>query len=322
MLLGRTARLVLFEEVVMRNHSSTFEARPTPGRNRVLALGVVAGLAGLGVLVPTIASGSARNTSGSGAALQALQRPLLASLSGAAETPAAGDPDGSGAAAVTIDAVTGEICVDLRVAGIATAAAAHIHRGATGVSGPVVVALTAPTPTSSACVIAAPTLAAEILTTPAAFYVNVHNGEFPAGAIRGQLVAGSTTSGSIQLLPEPLRAYDSRTVADGAITAGTTRTVSLGTGVTGVGIMQIAVPPGATAAMVRLTITDSVGAGFLKMYSAALTTAPATASANWYEPNSILGSDSTVAVDAEARVKITAGVNSTQFVIDVVGYIF
>ena len=296
--------------------------RSTSGRNRARALGAFVGVAGLGVLVPTVASGSARSTSGSGAAVQAVQRPFLASLSGAEETPALGDPDGAGAAAVTIDPATGEICVDLRVSNIATAAAAHIHRGALGVSGPVVVALTAPNPTSSACAAALPALALEISTNPGGFYVNIHTPDFPAGAMRGQLAVGTTTSGSIQLLAEPLRAYDSRSTPEGAITAGTTRIVSLGTGATGAGVMQIAVPPGATAAMVRLTITDSVGAGFLKMYSAALTNAPATASANWYEPNSILGSDSTVAVDAAGRVKITAGVNSTQFVIDVVGYIF
>ena len=61
--------------------------------------------------------------------------------------------------------------------------------------------------------------------------------------------------------------------------------MSLGTGVDGAGVSHIAVPPGAVAAVVKLTVTDTLGeGGFLKMYSAALTTAPATASVNWDGP--------------------------------------
>ena len=306
----------------MRNQSSTSVEPSRSRRNRALGIGAVVGLAGLGVLVPTIASGSARNTAGSGAALQAMQRPFLAAMTGAAERPTVGDPDGTGAAAVTIDTTTGEICTDLRVASIATPTAAHIHRGGPDVAGPVVVPLNTPNPTSATCATVVPALAAEIATTPGGFYVNVHNAEFPGGAVRGQLVAGATTSGSIQLLPEPLRAYDSRVSGQSAITPGTPRMVSLGTGRNGAGATQIAVPPGATAAMVRLTITDTVGGGWLKMYSAALTTEPATAAANWSQSGSTLGSDSTVGVDAEGRVKILAGFGSTHFVIDVVGYVF
>jgi CHRD domain len=40
---------------------------------------------------------------------------------------------------------------------------------------------------SSGCVTVAATLAADILAHPKAYYVNVHTGDFPAGAVRGQL---------------------------------------------------------------------------------------------------------------------------------------
>ena len=65
---------------------------------------------------------------------------------------------------------------------------AHIHVGAAGTSGDVVVTLDAPNRGFSAnCARVDPMLAGEIADNPAGFYVNVHNDEFPAGAIRGQL---------------------------------------------------------------------------------------------------------------------------------------
>ena len=115
---------------------------------------------------------------------------LTAAMTGAAEIPGPGDPDGSGSATVRIDPLAaGRVCYDLSVADIAPATAAHIHRGALGVAGPPVVTLTAPAAGSSTgCVDVASTIGAEILAAPAAFYVNVHNVAYPNGAIRGQLV--------------------------------------------------------------------------------------------------------------------------------------
>ncbi|MGD9705710.1 MAG: CHRD domain-containing protein [Acidimicrobiia bacterium] len=287
------------------------------------AVGTALGLSALALLMPTIASGNARNTgTGPGAAEAAVARPFLAQLTGANEVPPA-DPDGDGAAAITIDPVAGNACFDLRVAGIDTATAAHIHEGAAGVNGGIVVTLTPPTPTSSGCVPVDPALATLITTTPANYYVNVHNAAFPAGAVRGQLALSASATGDMRLLDTPLRAYDSRIATAGGIAAGETRVISLGSGVDGAAASKVAVPPGAVAAVVKLTVTDTQGAGgFLKIYSNALTTEPATASVNWAGPNAIIGETGPVAVDAEAKVKVTAGVNGTHFVIDVVGFVY
>ena len=115
-------------------------------------------------------------------------RKLQTSLTGAAETPNAGDPDGSGTASVTVNPGQARICYELTVANIAPATAAHIHEAPAGVAGPVRVSLSAPSDGDSAgCVDVSRELALEILKNPADYYVNVHNPAFPSGAIRGQL---------------------------------------------------------------------------------------------------------------------------------------
>jgi len=66
---------------------------------------------------------------------------------------------------------------------------AHIHKGAAGVNGPIVVTLNTPDKngTSTACADIDPALAKDILANPQGYYVNVHNADFPNGAARGQL---------------------------------------------------------------------------------------------------------------------------------------
>ena len=74
---------------------------------------------------------------------------------------------------------------------------------------------------------------------------------------------------------------------------------------------------------VTLTVTDTVGnGGFLKLYSAALVTPPSTSSINWFGPGQNLAITTQVAVDSAGRVKVTDGANPTNFVIDVIGYLF
>ena len=109
-------------------------------------------------------------------------------LTGAAEVPGPGDPDGAGTASLRLNPGQGEICYELTVSNIAPATAAHIHIGGPTVAGPVVVGLMPPTSGSlSGCASAPRDLVRDILRDPAGFYVNVHNAAFPAGAVRGQL---------------------------------------------------------------------------------------------------------------------------------------
>ena len=109
-------------------------------------------------------------------------------LTGAAEVPGPGDPDGTGSAELRVNPGQREICYVLRVSNIEPATMAHIHRGTEDVAGPIVVHLLAPSGgTSRACAPVDRALAQEIIQDPSNFYVNVHNAPFPRGAVRGQL---------------------------------------------------------------------------------------------------------------------------------------
>jgi hypothetical protein len=116
-------------------------------------------------------------------------RQLSTTLTGAVEVPGPGDPDGSGTALITLNQGQGVVCFELTVEDIAPATAAHIHVGSAEVAGPVVIPLAAPTDGSaSGCVSEVDAdLIKDIRKNPQNYYVNVHNAEFPAGAVRGQL---------------------------------------------------------------------------------------------------------------------------------------
>jgi hypothetical protein len=106
------------------------------------------------------------------------------------EVPQAGDRGMSGAGTVRIDAASGQVCpnVDITKPQGTAIMAAHIHRGAAGANGPVVIPFQSDAEgIKDDCVTADPALVTEIQQQPQAFYVNVHTGQYPNGAIRGQL---------------------------------------------------------------------------------------------------------------------------------------
>jgi hypothetical protein len=81
-----------------------------------------------------------------------------------------------------------KVCYTLKVQNIQLVdLAAHIHLGLRDEAGPVVVPLEPPTGGfSSACTAIPRALSLELREHPSRYYVNVHNEEFPDGAIRGQ----------------------------------------------------------------------------------------------------------------------------------------
>lgn len=135
---------------------------------------------------------------------------LRAELDGSSEVAGDGDTsqvvgDVTGTGHVSVFGVDGDpttLCYVLNVSGIqqvpvAEGMAAHIHEGASGENGPVVAALAGPEDGNAAdCLtegeegkfpMGQPGIVQRILKNPEGFYVNVHNPQFPDGAIRGQL---------------------------------------------------------------------------------------------------------------------------------------
>jgi hypothetical protein len=112
---------------------------------------------------------------------------LTATLRGVEEVPTRGQ--GSGTARLTLDPATGRVCFNIRLRGVGTTNAGHIHRGGKGVPGPVVIPLyDEATRRPRGCVNDQDTTAIrQVLRRPGRFYVNVHTQEYPAGAARGQL---------------------------------------------------------------------------------------------------------------------------------------
>jgi len=154
-------------------------------RKRLLRM-LLGSIGALAMVVPALPASAAETT---------LQSALTG---GAAEVPDPGDPNGFGAAEVSITVRLQRLCFTIVVVDVALpTAAAHVHKGAEGVAGPVRVTLKAPVEVAgsgiglaSGCVRGiSKSLLRRIVDNPAGFYVNVHNGAFPGGAVRGQLEA-------------------------------------------------------------------------------------------------------------------------------------
>ncbi|RJL29974.1 CHRD domain-containing protein [Bailinhaonella thermotolerans] len=137
----------------------------------------------------------AQDAGGAGATARATY--FAAALNGANEVPgndgkAVGDRDGKATALVRIQGDV--VSFAIRWDRIAAPSAAHLHLGGKGANGAVKVPFfAAPLPGSARAAtgsvkIADAALLDRIRGNPGGFYFNLHTGEFPGGAVRGQLV--------------------------------------------------------------------------------------------------------------------------------------
>lgn len=157
-------------------------------------------------------------------------------------------------------------------------------------------------------------------------FVCVRAGSGVTGSFRK--IAGPTSAGQCHILTTPLRAYDSRpnslaqsaTGADGLLTNGTDRAVSLELGRPGTAAVQTAVPRGSSGALVSITLAQTTGLGFVTIYSNDVPTWPGTSNINWFGDNQILACTTISAVDGSSRIKLRGGGPSTHVILDVLGY--
>jgi ABC-type glycerol-3-phosphate transport system substrate-binding protein len=161
-------------------------------RTRALLVAAVVGLLALAACGNdksdnSNASKTAQTTVASDAAMTVTFKTDL--TGGTTEVPQPGDPDGKGSATVKIDADAGKVCYTITVENIATPVASHIHEGAAGGAGPIVITFN-PEKIGKGedCLTGQKTDDLKrIVANPSGFYVNVHTGDFAGGAVRGQL---------------------------------------------------------------------------------------------------------------------------------------
>jgi hypothetical protein len=154
-------------------------------------------------------SSSTRLTRWTAAAVVALALGLLPAITMAQATEYHANLSGStaatGAFAATVDVATATVTYTLTVPTIEATTQAHIHAGAEGESGPVVVPLFAAEGASANSINVSGTFGVADLVGPyegdligfvtavnnGTLYVNVHTEANPAGEIRGQIVTGA-----------------------------------------------------------------------------------------------------------------------------------
>jgi len=121
----------------------------------------------------------------------------------------------------------------------------------------------------------------------------------------------------------PVRAFDSRWPGGVRINTNETKLVSVADGhdlVTGVVNLPNVVPAGASAIAFNVTVTQTVGSGFLAVAPGTASTVTAS-SINWSAAGQNLANGLIVAIDSSRQVRVFAGGGgSTDYLIGVAGY--
>jgi CHRD domain-containing protein len=159
----------------------------------MLFIGMLALVFFLAVILASCGSdGAGSGTAGTTPVGVSLVMPVTASLTGAQEIPPVATA-GTGSAVLSVNFATGALSGTVSFAGLSSAAvAAHIHEGAAGVNGLIIIPLTGGIGlTNGIWTVLADTVltAAQLAELQAGgLYVQIHTVMFPAGEIRGQLV--------------------------------------------------------------------------------------------------------------------------------------
>ena len=145
-----------------------------------------------------------------------------------------------------------------------------------------------------------------------------------ATAATWRSIGGPTAAGQLNLLPAPRRVYDSRPGnaptpgGDGALAGGGSRPVDLSFGTAG-GILGPAVPFAATAALLSRTVTNTLGSGFMAVFSNAVVY-PGNSNINWSASAQNIAVTTLTALDSARVCRFQSGGGATDFLVDVIGY--
>lgn len=143
--------------------------------------------AALALVVAGCGGSSSHKAAGGHASASTPLHVYRVTMSGHAESPP-GAPHGAGAGVIAIHAGSVVCWRFAHLHGFVGATVAHIHSGAPGRSGPILIPLsTAPALHHRGCTHASSAAITAIERGPTGYYVNIHSARYPAGAVRGQL---------------------------------------------------------------------------------------------------------------------------------------
>jgi hypothetical protein len=147
--------------------------------------GLVAGIAGLALVASLIVVGPVFAGDGG--------KVLVSTMRGSNEVPGPGEVTATAKAVVKLNSSSNTVCFKLTWHGLTGVKAAHIHVGAAGTAGTVVVpffngAIPDTITMVGGCVSGvSPAVIKAIHDTPSDYYTNIHDTAYPGGAVRGQL---------------------------------------------------------------------------------------------------------------------------------------
>lgn len=122
------------------------------------------------------------------AAAQAEPRSYQAMLSGKQVAPRPGDPDGTGKALITIDTSINRLCYELSWSNIGEPTDAMIHDSSIkDENTSMLIDLRLKENGPKACLTVDRPLLDRVVANPSGHHVEVHNNDYPDGAMRGQL---------------------------------------------------------------------------------------------------------------------------------------
>ena len=124
---------------------------------------------------------------------QAAPVTLTAAMTADEEVPTKGPAGATGNATLEIDNATNQVCYTFVTQNLdEPVTAGHIHKGARGVAGDVVVNLNVTSANLKGCAPGEAAVIQAVLADPDGYYVNLHSEAHPAGVLRGQLMAAIT----------------------------------------------------------------------------------------------------------------------------------